>query len=133
MSKSRVEKLTSRERAKMRIRRKISGTNERPRISVFRSERFVYAQAISDESGRTLVSASSRESAAQAITSSVELPEGSSRSTKSAAAALAVGQLLAQRLIEAGVTGAVFDRNGYVYHGRVRAVAEGARSAGLQI
>ncbi len=112
------KRLTGRLRRKLRIRKKVSGTAERPRLSVFRSARHIYAQAIDDTAGRTLAFASSREEA---------LRDGGDKTEK----ARAVGRALAERLKERGVQRVVFDRNGYRYHGRVKAVAEAAREAGL--
>ncbi|MCX7607003.1 MAG: 50S ribosomal protein L18 [Bacteroidia bacterium] len=106
-------------RIKRRIRKKVSGTSIRPRLSVFRSNRFIYAQLIDDERGVTLVSASSREADVQ---SAASRPIERSR---------VVGQKLAERAKAAGIERAVFDRNGYQYHGNVRALAEGAREGGL--
>ena len=102
-----------------RVRGKISGTPERPRLNVFRSETNIYAQIIDDVAGVTLVSASSLEKGFEC--------EG----TKSDAAKK-VGQLVAERALAKGIDTVVFDRGGYVYHGRVQALAEGAREGGLQ-
>ena len=100
-----------------RVRGKISGTPERPRLNVFRSETNIYAQIIDDVAGKTLVSASSLEKSFNC--------DG----TKTDAAKM-VGQLVAERAKAAGITTVVFDRGGYVYHGRVQALAEGAREGG---
>ena len=102
-----------------RVRGKISGTPERPRLNVFRSETNIYAQVIDDVSGKTLVSASSLEK------------DFACEGTKSDAAKK-VGQVVAERAKAAGISEVVFDRGGYVYHGRVAALADGARSAGLK-
>ena len=102
-----------------RVRGKISGTPERPRLNVFRSETNIYAQIIDDVAGNTLVSASSLEKGFEC--------EG----TKSDAAKK-VGQLVAERALAKGIDTVVFDRGGYVYHGRVQALADGAREGGLQ-
>ena len=102
-----------------RVRGKISGTPERPRLNVFRSETNIYAQIIDDVAGKTLVSASSLEKSFNC--------DG----TKTDAAKM-VGQLVAERAKAAGITTVVFDRGGYVYHGRVAALAEGAREGGLE-
>ncbi|MBN2233473.1 MAG: 50S ribosomal protein L18 [Deltaproteobacteria bacterium] len=110
-----------RARKKRKIRSTVSGTPERPRLTVFRSARHIYVQAIDDLSGRTLASAATTDGA---------LPEQNGGNVK---AAEAVGKLLAARLLEKGVSRAVFDRNGFLYHGRIRAVAEGAREAGITI
>jgi len=100
-----------------RVRAKVHGSAERPRISVFRSNRGVFAQLIDDESGRTLAS--------------VNWTESDLRSLKPMEQAAKAGELLAQRAKSAGVESAVFDRGGYQYHGRVKALAEGAREGGL--
>jgi large subunit ribosomal protein L18 len=106
----------------VRIRRVIKGTAERPRLAVFRSLNHVYAQLIDDAAGRTLVAVDSRS------------PEFRQRLTKGAniAAAKVVGELVAGKAKERGITRAVFDRGGYQYHGRVKALAEAARAAGLK-
>ena len=103
-----------------RIRLHLAGSEAQPRLSVFRSSRFIYAQVIDDTRGRTLATASSREAALQ----------GGPGKT---AAAHAVGLALAERARKAGVTRVVFDRGGYRYHGRVRSLAEGAREGGLDL
>jgi large subunit ribosomal protein L18 len=113
-------KFSRREKIKMRIRKKIFGTHEAPRISVFRSNKEIYAQIIDDLNGRTLVAASSREKELAGI-----------KKTKTEKAA-EVGRLLAQRALSAGITTVRFDRNGYLYHGRVKALAEAAREGGLK-
>jgi len=104
-----------------RIRRKVNGTAERPRLSVFRSARFIYAQIIDDVGGRTLVAASSRDKDLGAATGKGKL--GTSGE---------VGKLVAQRAKEQGITRVAFDRGGYQYHGRVKALADGARAGGLE-
>jgi large subunit ribosomal protein L18 len=111
-----------RHRIKARIRKKLSGAPARPRLAVFRSQSHIYAQVIDDEAGRTLCAASSLEKAFRA-----EAPRGSS-----VAAARAVGSLLARRAREHGVEAVVFDRGGFLYHGRVKALAEAAREGGLK-
>lgn len=103
-----------------RLRKRVSGTHERPRLSVFRSNAHIYAQVIDDIDGRTLVAASTTEKGWSA---------GDAR-TKTDEAAI-VGRLVAERALAAGVTMVVFDRGGYKYHGRVKALAEAARAAGL--
>ncbi|WAM34657.1 50S ribosomal protein L18 [Caldicellulosiruptor morganii] len=105
-----------------RIRKKVFGTAERPRLCVYKSLKYIYAQIIDDEKGHTLVAASSLE------------PEIKSRlsSTKSVEAAQYVGKVIAERAKEKGITRVVFDRGGYPYHGRVKALAEAAREAGLE-
>ena len=100
-----------------RVRAKVHGTAETPRISVFRSNRGVFAQLIDDDAGRTLAA--------------VQWTEAELRSLKPMEQAKKAGELLAQRAQAAGVSSAVFDRGGYQYHGRVRALAEGAREGGL--
>ncbi len=109
-----------RQRLKYHIRKKVSGTVERPRLSVYRSNTNIYVQVIDDEKGVTLASASS-----------LELSEGARLNTNASAAA-EVGRKVAERAKEAGVTKVVFDRNGYLYHGKVKALADGAREGGLQ-
>ena len=102
-----------------RVRAKISGTPEMPRLNVFRSEANIYAQVIDDVSGKTLVSASSLDKDIQGYGGNI-------------AAAAAVGRLVAERAKAKGIETVVFDRGGYLYHGRVKALAEGAREGGLQ-
>ena len=102
-----------------RVRGKISGTPERPRLNVFRSGTNIYAQIIDDVAGKTLVAASSLEKGFEGRGSNVE-------------GAKKVGQMVAERAKAAGITNVVFDRGGYVYHGRVAALAEGAREGGLE-
>ena len=102
-----------------RIRKKVTGTGERPRLAVFRSLNHIYAQVIDDVAGKTLVSASSREKDLQIKTGgNIE-------------AAAKVGKAVAERALQAGISSVVFDRGGYVYHGRVKALTDAARSAGL--
>ena len=101
-----------------RVRGKISGTAERPRLSVFRSEKNIYAQIIDDVAGNTLVAASSVEK---------DFGPGSNKE-----AARKVGKLIAERAIAKGIEEVVFDRGGYIYHGRVKELAEGAREGGLK-
>jgi large subunit ribosomal protein L18 len=109
-----------RSRAKRRIRAKISGTKDRPRLSVFRSNKQIYAQLIDDASGHTLVSAASYDS------------EIASKEVTKIEKAKLVGQLLAERAKEAEIESIVFDRGGYIYHGRVKSLADGAREGGLK-
>jgi large subunit ribosomal protein L18 len=106
---------------KKRVRSRIEGTVERPRLNVFRSLKHIYAQAIVDTTGRTLVSAS---------TLSLELRENLKK-TGNVEAAKKVGELIAKKCLEKGIQKVVFDRNGYLYHGRVKALAEAARASGL--
>ncbi len=115
-------KLAARLKRRQRIRRKISGSEARPRLSVFRSTRHIYAQIIDDGKGQTLVAAS---------TLSGELKDKLS-GLKKADAAKEVGRLLAVRAKEKGISQVVFDRNGFIYHGRVKAVAESCRENGLE-
>jgi large subunit ribosomal protein L18 len=115
------EKKLARGKRKARIRKRIKGTQERPRLSVFRSARHVYAQVVDDRSGATLVAASSVEAAFK----------DQAKFDNKTAAAVFVGKLVAQRAKEKGITKVVFDRNGFLYHGRVKAISDGAREAGL--
>ena len=112
-----------RQRRKMRVRRRVFGTADRPRLTVFRSLKNIYAQMIDDEAGRTVVEAS---------TVSKDL-RGSLKYGGNVAAAVQVGMLLAQRAAAKGVKQATMDRNGYRFHGRVKAVAEAVRKAGIKI
>ncbi|HXH07374.1 MAG TPA: 50S ribosomal protein L18 [Vicinamibacterales bacterium] len=114
-----------RERIRLRQRKRIVGTPERPRLAVFRSLAHIYAQVIDDLSGRTIAAASTVEPAVRAQLA------GGARGGNKAGAAI-VGRVIAERLIEKGVRRVVFDRGGFLYHGRVRAVAEAARAAGLE-
>lgn len=111
-----------RQRRHRRVRKRVAGSPERPRLNVFRSSQHIYAQVILDGGGQTL---------AQASTLDGELKDLET-STKSVAAAHRVGQVLAQRALAQGITRVVFDRGGYLYHGRVKALAEGAREGGLE-
>jgi large subunit ribosomal protein L18 len=113
-------KRAGRLRRHARVRRKVRGGAERPRLAVYRSNRHIYAQLVDDDAGRTLAAASS-------------LEDGVRGTDGKQAAAKAVGQLIAQRAKAVGVERAVFDRGGRLYHGRVRSVAEGAREGGLQL
>ena len=118
-----TEKKARRIRRKRRIRKKIYGTSERPRLTVFRSLKHIYAQLIDDTTGRTLAEASTR---------SKEL-KGSSGYMGNVSAAGKVGKLLGERALAQGINQVTFDRNGCRYHGRVRALAEAVREAGLKI
>ena len=102
-----------------RVRGKISGTPERPRLSVFRSENHIYAQIIDDVAGNTLCAASSVEKSFEGKGSNIE-------------AAKKIGNIIAERALAKGIEEVVFDRGGYIYHGRVQALAEGARESGLK-
>ena len=114
-----IEKKEIRNRIHRRIRRKLRGTAERPRLAVFRSVAHIYAQVIDDAEGTTLVSASS-------------VDKGAKTSGGNVAAAKAIGKLVAERANEKGIKKVVFDRGGYLYHGRVKALADAARAAGLE-
>jgi large subunit ribosomal protein L18 len=103
-----------------RIRKRVGGDTHRPRLSVFRSARHIYAQIIDDVGGRTMVAASSREDLGGRV-------EGKGKT----AVGFAVGKLIGERAQQQGIARVAFDRGGYLYHGRVKALAEGARSAGL--
>lgn len=109
-------KLYNRTRVKYRIRKKVNGTSSRPRLSVFRSNKEIYCQIIDDVNGITLVSTSSK---------GLNIPGNK------VAVAAEVGKTLAAKAIASGVTTVVFDRSGYLYHGRVRSLADGAREGGL--
>lgn len=115
-------RIVGRERRKLRIRKKVNGTAERPRLSVFRSTRHIYAQVIDDATGKTLCAAS---------TLSKDL-DGKLEEDDKVGAAKKVGQLIATACKDKGITKVVFDRNGYLYHGRVSALAQAAREAGLE-
>ncbi|CAG4989112.1 50S ribosomal protein L18 [Dyadobacter sp. CECT 9275] len=116
MATSKVERRT---RLKLHIRKRVKGSTERPRLSVFRSNTSIYAQIIDDVNGITLVSASTHEL-------------GEKKASSNIAAALEVGKKIAGKAQEAGISAVVFDRNGYLYHGKVKALAEGAREGGLK-
>jgi len=117
------EKNTIRLRIHKRIRRKLRGTAQRPRLAVFRSVAHIYAQVIDDTEGKTIVSASSVDKEGKGA------PSGSGGNVK---AARAIGKLVAERAKEKGIKSVVFDRGGYLYHGRVKALADAAREAGLE-
>lgn len=112
-----------RSRSKTRLRKKISGTSEMPRLSVYRSLNQVYAQIIDDATGNTLVAVSSL---------SKELAEELKNAKGKISKSKLVGNMVAKKALEKKITNVVFDRNGYKYHGRIQAVAEGAREAGLK-
>ena len=109
-----------RTRIKMRIRKIIKGTAQRPRMTVFRSNKDIYVQLIDDKEGKTLLSASSRDA---------EVPKTKGTKTETAKN---VGSFIAKKALEAGISEVVFDRNGYLYHGRVKSLADSAREAGLK-
>jgi large subunit ribosomal protein L18 len=121
MTISAEKKASLRHRRHLRVRKKVVGTHERPRLAVFRSNAHIAAQVIDDSSGRTLASAAS-----------VEKDVKAAGATGNKAAAATVGRLLAARARDAGVTRVVFDRGGFLYHGRVAALADAAREAGLE-
>jgi len=125
-----IEKKEIRSRIHDRIRRKLRGTAERPRLAVFRSVAHIYAQVIDDAEGRTLVAASSVDKGAKPA----KAAKGRKTSTSggNVAAAKAIGKLVAERAKEKGITQVVFDRGGYQYHGRIKALADAARAAGLE-
>lgn len=114
-----ISKLNRRNRIKKGIRKKISGNSERPRLSVYRSNKEIYAQIIDDETSKTLVFASSKDKGFEAAGTKSEIAE-------------AVGEALAKKSLDAGIEKVAFDRNGYLFHGRVKALAEGARKGGLK-
>ncbi len=118
-----LEKRYRRERAHERLRQRIVGTAERPRLAVFKSAKYVYAQVIDDEKGTTLVSATSLEASVKGKI------EGSAANK---AAAKVVGETVAERALARGIQKVVFDRGGYLYHGKVKELAEAARAKGLQ-
>lgn len=111
-----TKKVERRIKIKFRIRKSVYGTSARPRLSVFRSNKQIYAQVINDEQGKTLVSASSLGMEAMPKVQQAEK----------------VGELVAKKAVEAGLTAVVFDRNGYLYHGRVKSLADAARNGGLK-
>lgn len=117
-SKHSSVKTVSRQKKKARIRRKLSGSTERPRLCIFRSSKHLYAQVIDDVTGKTLVAASTLDT------------DGVKNANKETAAA--IGKEIAKRAMAKNIKSVVFDRNGYLYHGRVKAIADGAREAGLE-
>jgi large subunit ribosomal protein L18 len=114
-----ISKDEIRQRVHTRIRRKLKGTTERPRLAIFRSVAHIYAQVIDDQTGQTIVSAASTDKSRKITGGNV-------------AGAKAIGKLVAERAKEKGVSKVVFDRGGYLYHGRVKALADAAREAGLE-
>jgi large subunit ribosomal protein L18 len=116
-----LTKLERKERIKMRIRKKINGTAERPRLSVFRSNKQIYVQVVDDLNGVTLLSACSKEKEVASVTG-----------IKKTEQAKLVGKLLASKCREKGIENVVFDRSGYKYHGRVKSLADAAREGGLK-
>ena len=117
-----IKRVTGRLRRKLRIRKKMKGSDERPRLTVYRSLRHIYAQVVVDTTGETLVAAS---------TLSNEL-KGKVKNTGSIEAANSVGTLVAQKALRKGIKKVVFDRNGFLYHGRIKALAEAARQKGFR-
>lgn len=117
-------KIARRERRKFRIRKNMVGSAERPRLTVFRSNSHVYVQAIDDWSGKTLAQASSLND---------ETVKGLIDGAGKVGISFAVGKAIAQRLKEMNIDAAIFDRNGYLYHGRIQAIADGARDGGLKV
>ncbi len=109
----------ARDRRHTRVRKRVHGTDERPRLAIYRSNKYIYAQVIDDVQGRTLAAASSQESALRSDNLNL-------------AAATKVGEAIASRAKDAGVTSVVFDRGGYKFHGKVKALADAAREAGLE-
>jgi large subunit ribosomal protein L18 len=118
---TKVAKNTKRQRVHDRIRKKVQGTAERPRLNVYRSLNHIYVQLIDDLKGQTLVSASSAEG-----------KKGERRTGGNLAAAKSIGKQIADRAKAKGITKVVFDRGGYLYHGRIKALADSARESGLQ-
>lgn len=118
-----LDRKQKRQRRRIRILKKISGTPERPRLVVYKSRKYIYVQAVDDTTGSTLACASSLEPGVR---------QGLTTSGKHVAVAEKIGLLVSERLLQKGVRAVVFDRGGYIYHGRVKAVAEGARKGGLQ-
>ncbi len=123
VTKRMKQKRERRERAHRRVRQRVSGTGERPRLSIYKSLRYIYAQVIDDARGVTLASAWSADPAVRGQLT---------KSASSAEAAKLVGELVAERARERGIEKVVFDRGGYVYHGNVKALADAAREKGLQ-
>lgn len=133
--------LNARQRRHLRVRAKVSGVAERPRLNVFRSSAHIYAQLIDDSQGRTLAAASSLDAELAQTLERARAKESAAADTETATApgqptktdkARAVGLLVGERAKALGVSSVVFDRGGYKYHGRVKAVADGAREAGLE-
>jgi len=114
-----ARKQRRRNRIRQRIRKKVSGSSDRPRMSVFRSNKYIYVQLVDDTIGHTLAAASSHD-------------EGIKRDIPKAEQASQVGEKVAEKAKEAGIDKVVFDRGGYLYHGRVKALADGARNGGLE-
>ena len=115
-----LNKIQSRTRRHLRVRNKISGTPERPRLAVYRSEKNIYAQVIDDVNGATLVSASTKDK------------DFSAKAGSNKEAAKLIGGTIAKKALDKGIKQVVFDRGGYIYHGRIKELADGAREAGLE-
>jgi large subunit ribosomal protein L18 len=115
-----LTKVNRRNKIRTSIRKKVRGTAERPRLAVFRSNKFIYAQLINDDKGLTLLAASSKDG------------ETAGMKTNKIEQSKAVGKLLAEKALASGIETVVYDRGGYLYHGRVKALAEGAREGGLK-
>jgi large subunit ribosomal protein L18 len=123
MIKNKVdERKRKRAKIKMRIRKKVHGTSERPRLVVNKTRKYIYAQAIDDDKGNTIAFVSSLEKEIR----------GEKLSAKNVEIAKKVGETIAEKLIKQGVKKVVFDRNGYIYHGKIKAIADGAREKGLK-
>ncbi len=118
-----LQKISQRIQRKKHVRKKVIGTSTRPRLTVFRSNKNIYAQIIDDSAGCTLVASSTREGA---------ITKGLKGSAGNCAAAGTIGKALAKKAVEKGIKQVVFDRNGYAYHGRVKELAEAARKGGLE-
>lgn len=123
-----ISKNQRRIKRKKRIRKKLSGTQERPRLNVFRSSKHIYAQIIDDSKGHTLVAASTIEKEFKTFVSSMEPDDAKGKKIFDA---VSVGKLVAKRALEKGIKKVIYDRNGFIYHGRVKALSDGAREAGL--
>jgi large subunit ribosomal protein L18 len=131
MSKLKEKKQEKRKRRHKRVRAKISGTKERPRLCVFRSNLHIYAQLINDEKGKTLLSASDLELKKKAEKEKVKSGKKEESQSGKKAIAYKVGELIAEKALKKKIKKVVFDRGGYKYQGRVKALAEGAREGGL--
>jgi large subunit ribosomal protein L18 len=123
-----ISKNQKRIKRKTRIRKKISGTELCPRLNVFRSSRHIYAQIIDDSCGHTLVSASTIDKEFKSFVAGFEPDETNGKKTYDA---ISVGRLIAKRALEKGIKKVIYDRNGFIYHGRIKALSDGAREAGL--
>jgi large subunit ribosomal protein L18 len=124
MGRNVSDKVKAREKRRRRVRRQIFGTPDRPRLSVFRSNKHIYAQLVDDASGKTLLSASSLDSDSS--------PKGKRKTGSNQETAATVGKMVAKKAISLKIKKIVFDRNGYLYHGRVKALADSARQGGLE-